>query len=202
MRPNRLANTIFTFIFLHHNWCSSLKIVPNGPININQTLIQIMVQVNIWTNDGLVYWCIYASLSFRLLMHMAPALHLLKTHDDVIKWKHFSRYWPFVREFHRSPVNSPHKGQWRRALMFSLIFAWINGWVNNGKDGDLIRHCAHRDIIVMTIGCDIAEVIQSFLSFKSIFSIKNWCISNTILPNFVLAISIDYDKWAPSSIMG
>ena len=42
-------------------------------------------------------------------------------HDDVIKWKHFPRYWPFVRGIPRSPVNSPHKGQWRGALMFSLI---------------------------------------------------------------------------------
>ena len=32
----------------------------------------------------------------------------------------FSRYWPFVREIHRSPVNSPHKGQLRWALMFSV----------------------------------------------------------------------------------
>ena len=28
-------------------------------------------------------------------------------HDDVIKWKHFPRNWPFVRGIHRSPVNSP-----------------------------------------------------------------------------------------------
>ena len=40
--------------------------------------------------------------------------------DDVIKWKYFPRYWPFVQGIHRSPVNSPHKGQWRRALMFSV----------------------------------------------------------------------------------
>ena len=33
------------------------------------------------------------------------------THDDVIKWEYFPRYWPFVRGLHRSPVNSPHKGQ-------------------------------------------------------------------------------------------
>ena len=58
-------------------------------------------------------------------------------HGDVIKW----RYW--------SPVNSPHKGQWRRALMFSLICAWIDGWVNNGEAGDLRRHHAHYDVIVM-----------------------------------------------------
>ena len=37
-------------------------------------------------------------------------------YDDVIKWKHFPRYWPFVRGIHRSPVKSPHKGQWRGVL--------------------------------------------------------------------------------------
>ena len=47
----------------------------------------------------------------------------MHTHDDVIKWKHFPRYWPFLRWIHRSPVNSQHKGQWRGALMFSLICA-------------------------------------------------------------------------------
>ena len=48
------------------------------------------------------------------------------------------------------PVNSPHKGQWRRALMFSLIGACINVWVNNREAGDLRRHRGHYDIIVMT----------------------------------------------------
>ena len=69
--------------------------------------------------------------------------------DDVIKWKHFPRYWPFVRGIHRWPVDLPHKGQWRGALMFSLICAWINGWVNNHETGDLRRHCTHYDVIVM-----------------------------------------------------
>ena len=71
-------------------------------------------------------------------------------HDDVIKWKHFPRFWPFVPGIHRSPVNSLHKGQWRGALMFSLICAWINGWVNNREAGNLGRHCAHYDVIVMS----------------------------------------------------
>ena len=70
-------------------------------------------------------------------------------HADVIKWKNFPRYWPFVRRIHRSPVNSPHKGQWRGALMFSLICVWINGWVNSGEAGDLRRHRPHYDVIVM-----------------------------------------------------
>ena len=70
-------------------------------------------------------------------------------HDDVIKWKHFPRYWPFVRGIHRSPVNSPHKGQWRGALMFSLICAGINVWVNNRDAGDLRCHRVHFDVSVM-----------------------------------------------------
>ena len=61
----------------------------------------------------------------------------------------FPRYWPFVRGIHRSPVNSSHKGQWRGALMFSLICVWINGWVNNREAGDLRRHRVHYQIIII-----------------------------------------------------
>ena len=61
----------------------------------------------------------------------------------------FPRYWPFVRGIHRSPVNSPYKGQWRGALMFSLICAWINGWVKIGEAGDLRRHRAYYDVTLM-----------------------------------------------------
>ena len=50
-------------------------------------------------------------------------------------------------------VNSPHKGRWRGALIFPLICAWINGWVNNREAGDLRCHGAHYDVIVMT--CDM-----------------------------------------------
>ena len=84
-----------------------------------------------------------------------PAWHICgvytkeSIHVDVIKWKHFPRYWPFVRVIHRSPVNSLHKGQWRRALMSSLICTWINGWVNNREAGDLRRHLGHYDVTVM-----------------------------------------------------
>ena len=55
----------------------------------------------------------------------------------------------FVRGIHQGPVNSPHKGQWRGTLMFSLICARINSWVKNREAGDLRRHRAHYDVIVM-----------------------------------------------------
>ena len=53
----------------------------------------------------------------------------------------------FVWGIHRWPVTSPHKGQWRGALRFSLVCVWINGWTNNREAGDLRplrslwRHC-------------------------------------------------------------
>ena len=71
------------------------------------------------------------------------------THDAVLKWKHFSCYWPFVRGIYRSPMNAPYKGQWRGDLILSLICVWINGWVNHHEAGDLRRYRAHYDVTVM-----------------------------------------------------
>ena len=88
------------------------------------------------------------TITFSVLSQHHNGLELV-LHDDVIKWKPLLRYWPFVREIHRSPVTSPHKGQWRGTLMFSLICARINGWVNNPETADLRRHHAHYDVIVM-----------------------------------------------------
>ena len=49
------------------------------------------------------------------------------------------------------PVNYPHKGQWRGALIFSVICAWINGWVNHREAGDLRRYRTHYDVTVMVM---------------------------------------------------
>ena len=52
--------------------------------------------------------------------HFILYVYHITVHDDIIKWNHFPRCWPFLRGIRRPPVNSPHKGQWLRALMFSL----------------------------------------------------------------------------------
>ena len=68
-------------------------------------------------------------------------------------WRHqmetFSALLALCAENSPVPVNSPHKGQWRGALIFSLISVWINGWVNNREAGDLRRYRAHYDVTVM-----------------------------------------------------
>ena len=95
------------------------------------------------------------------------------THDDVIKWKYFPRHWSFVWWIHRWPVNSPQKGQWRWALMFSLIWAWINGWVNNGEAGDLRRHRDHYDVTVMICLSEFS-MANTYFVWNSIYLI--WSI--------------------------
>ena len=56
----------------------------------------------------------------------------------------------FLPLYVESQVNSPRKGQWRGALVFSLICAWLNSWVNTCKAGNLKCHCAHYDVTVMS----------------------------------------------------
>ena len=76
---------------------------------------------------------------FRCKLSWAKFGRGARFHDDVITWKHFPRHW--------SPVDSPHKGQWRGALMFSLICAWAN----HRDAGDLRPHPAHYDVTVMLL---------------------------------------------------
>ena len=76
--------------------------------------------------------------------------------------------------------NSPHKGQSRGALMFSLICVRIHGWVSNGEAGDLRRHRAHYDVIVMICLCITATCIpchnSAFVWMSTVDTIKelNW----------------------------
>ena len=98
----------------------------------------------------MAYFCVEQVL-IHYLDQWSPSsmtLYDLSRNDDVIKRKHFLRYWPFVRGIHRSQVNSPHKDQWRGALIFSLICAWINvfskqswGWWFEMPSRPLWRHC-------------------------------------------------------------
>ena len=78
-------------------------------------------------------------------------MSISSTHDDVIKWKHFPRYWPFVQGIHRWPVNSRHKGPVTWSFGISFHLAWINGCVNNCEAGDSGRQRTHYDVIVMII---------------------------------------------------
>ena len=160
----------------NENWWISIKIFlknifrQQANIGSDNGLALVRWQDIISTNYGLLNWRIYVSLGlsvshiwcdiynisrkYVLSSTRHDAINLL-CHDDVIKWKHFPRYWRFVRGIHQSPENSPHKGQWRGTLMLSLICVWINGWVNNREAGNLRRYRAHYAVIVLYIQLSI-----------------------------------------------
>ena len=67
-------------------------------------------------------------------------------HDDVIKWKKFQHYWPFVRG-----IEFPAQRLVTRIFNVFLDRAWINGWVSNREAGDLRRHRNHYDVTIMEL---------------------------------------------------
>ena len=89
---------------------------------------------------------------------------LVSLHLSITWWRHqmetFSALLVLCAGIHRSPVNSPHKGQWRGAFMFSLICTWINGWVNSREAGDLRCYCAHYDVTIISYMhmCSMEEI--------------------------------------------
>ena len=116
----------------------------------------------------------------RSIVYMVfSTLRTFFVHDDAIKWKHFPRYWPFVWGIHRSPVNSPHKGQWHGALVLSFICAWMNSWVNNHEAGDLRRYRAHYDFTICTYTqidyvCMTWHTIPAYCQFEWLVPASMW----------------------------
>ena len=132
--------------YFRGNVCKKLltQIVVNSPLKV-----QIYMRLVIHLFSALIFHLVMLVSVITCSRCTCCVRRDIIFHDDVIKWKRFPRYWPFVRGIRRSPVNSPHKGQWRGTLMFSLICVWINGWVNNREAGDLRRYRTHNDVTVM-----------------------------------------------------
>ena len=107
--------------------------------------------------------CHNDNMLLRIFSHCSYRvnLQLFSSHCDSLYTCHLSWWRHQMETFSASlalcagnspvPVNSPHKGQWRGVLMFSLICVWINGWVNNRESGYLRRNRGHHDVIVMCV---------------------------------------------------
>ena len=107
------------------------------------------------------------------LLRQFPPFRYFPNFSTLSKQELAVEYYVYIwKVLPRSPVNSPHKGQWCGALMFSSICARINGWVNNGEAGDLRRHPVHCDVIVMVVGSNRLCIKQS--STKDITSYIIW----------------------------
>ena len=144
-----------------------------SPEGICFTLSEYIPLIKVWT-CGPVLWSVSWGVSRR---YCRSCLEWNVLYFDQTWWRHqmetFPHYWPFVRGIHRFLVNSPHKGQWRGAFMFSLICVWINRWVNNLEAGDLRCYHAHYDVIVTIC---LRFIPNSPIDNKSIFvQVNAWC---------------------------
>ena len=142
--------------------------------------------------DQRTLWIVWWLLQYKLSSRKSSK------HDDVIKWRHFPRYWSFVRGIHRWPMGSPHKSKWRGALMFSLICAWTNSWANNRDTGDLRRYWAHNDVTVTnttlaTSGSPRAPGCRIELNVYTDTTVWNM---TWYLPNFITIWRLSNKLWA------
>ena len=119
----------------------------------------------------LSYWV----ASYTTLVDSCQSICLI-----IIKWKYFPRYWPFVRGIHRSSVNSPHKGQWRGALMFSSICVGINCWPNNRDPDDLRCHQAHYEVAVVCQSTTKHNIVKRSRYYLDLLDNRNWWIRNKL----------------------
>ena len=103
--------------------CTKDHMYPNGShwgLNSDRFYAFIIIYMCVWI-DVKYYTSITKAnatyISLPSFMLADSACHS-EIHDDVIKWKHFPRCWPFVRGIHRSTVNSPQRPVTRRFDVF------------------------------------------------------------------------------------
>ena len=98
-----------------------------------------------------------------------------------MKWK---RYWPFERGMHRSPVNSPHKGQWCGDLVMFFFFymclhkrlskkSW--GWWFDTPSSSLWRHC--KEICLCNDAACVANAVSEYEQSVWVNCVRHsgWC---------------------------
>ena len=117
-------------------------------------------------------------------------------HDDVIRWKHFSRYWPFVRGIHWSLVNSPHKGQWHGAWMFFFnlhlnkrLSKQLWGWWFEMPSRSLWCHCNGVKRLVISL---IILIAHRPMLDRHLLHSQNWIMQKHIVALIVTHIELDH----------
>ena len=90
----------------HYKWNSSFITIYNFKIYYVTLSIRTITTTKSYCS-GFPFFSFKANFAPRvwhIIKTLAPSQYKEKfpLHDDVIKWKHFPRYWPFVRGIHRS----------------------------------------------------------------------------------------------------
>ena len=116
----------------------------------------------------------YLSMQGLKFIHICKSVQHAGHYDMHPRWRH--QMETFFALLALSAGNSPVTGEFPSqrpvALMFSLIDARINLWVNNREAGDLRRHRAHYNVNVMIISQSGFAVIKIDSFIKYLIIIK------------------------------
>ena len=119
-----------------------------------------IIFVNVLVLNGAITsaYCWFPGCSSKFVCYWPSRFHEISRHYEHVNlsatawWRHqMETFSPLLSpcEGNQSPVKSTHKGQWRGALMFSLICAWTNGIANNWNDCDFRHSLTHYDVTAM-----------------------------------------------------
>ena len=141
VRSSTTKRCVQIFLIIHKFWRKAMDIVPwnrrkklfrtiedlsqRYVINIDSYIQQNTtpeVSFSSCHSNRRWYWHIMITYDVSCKYVCGFVLCFVWIHDDVVRWKHFPRYWPFVRGIHQWPANSPHKVRWYGALRFLMLF--------------------------------------------------------------------------------
>ena len=159
LSPVWLYRIIFNRVSIELRWWHYFQCSWSNFLQVHITLVQTETETKMLTSDE-TFKCLFFNENIRCNLGFEFHWSLpqeVQGNMAASWWRHqmetFSALLALCAGISPVLVNSPHKGQWRGTLMFSLICAWINDWANNREAGDLRRHRDHHDVNVM-IGLD------------------------------------------------
>ena len=156
------------------------------PVKNKQHICMIIIYVCQFRNTA-IYW-----LVVRYARNPGPCLlgshYQFLTYDDIIKWKHFPRYWPFVRGIHRALMDSPHKVTRSFDVFFDLHLNTRlrkqsrRRWFET-QSRSLWRHCngihvihLHTRIRVASLAWDNYVITSKLIKYPWLMSVKSTSI--------------------------
>ena len=116
-------------------------------------------------------------------------------------------HWHFVRGINWTPVNSPHKGQWCRALRFSLISTWKKRLSKQSRcqwfempSHPLWRHCnVFPQILYSLLEMELQQSwANPLICVFSVWSVLCWC--NLITNVIILYWAHSDETWWPHDV--
>ena len=134
--------------------------------------------LNIWSNKDTIFTVCNDWRLCRLANHM-----MITSHHDVIKWKHFPRYWPFVSRNHRGfPWQRPVT--WNFHVFFDvrlnkwLSTQWSRWWLETPWHS-LWRHCIVYIRIISAINYRVTtHLVRTMFYWLVSLDRLLWCQMN------------------------